>query len=248
MAFAFRATMAARHLRVSYAPSAVTVLTCSSSGICSRRSGNEEGQEIIRGSFPRQMGLSPSRPEVNSTARMSDVMVSMAKCALRHWRLRLVPCLRTCHSFTELSRPHRGHGPSSLTEEPDAGVVHQQVQRACQAAIGDLDIQVSGGLRGCTAATVLLRSGADTACCSPARPSRDRSFPTGWQPSRRFDEAAGQTTPMRSSRTGSLHQRTSPVVRVCRSVPPPFHVTVEPNHWRTCFRSELLQSDRFVVR
>ena len=46
----------------------------------------------------RQNGLSPLSLEVNSTARMSPVAVSIARWTLRYWRRRCAPCLRTSHS------------------------------------------------------------------------------------------------------------------------------------------------------
>ena len=51
---------------------AVTVPMSSSSGIWPNKSG--------------RTGLSPSRLGVNSTARISEVAVSIARCTLRHWR------------------------------------------------------------------------------------------------------------------------------------------------------------------
>jgi hypothetical protein len=62
---------------------AVTVPISSPSGIWSISSGST--------------GLSPSLLGVNSTAQMSEVAVSMARCTLRHWRQPCAPCLRACH-------------------------------------------------------------------------------------------------------------------------------------------------------
>lgn len=45
-----------------------------------------------------RMGLSPCQLDVNSTARISPVAVSIARFTLRHSRLRVAPCLRESHS------------------------------------------------------------------------------------------------------------------------------------------------------
>ncbi len=79
-----RSRIAVWHRLVSKAPSPVTVPICSSGGIWSSRWG--------------RTGLSPLSLEVNSTARMSPVAVSIARCTLRYWRRRCVPCLRASHS------------------------------------------------------------------------------------------------------------------------------------------------------
>ncbi len=46
----------------------------------------------------RSTGLSPSRLEVNSAARMSPVAASMARWTLRCWRRHWVPCILASHS------------------------------------------------------------------------------------------------------------------------------------------------------
>ncbi len=46
----------------------------------------------------RASKLAKARLGVNSTARMLDVAVSIARCTLRHWRRSCTPCLRACHS------------------------------------------------------------------------------------------------------------------------------------------------------
>lgn len=74
------------------------------------------------------VGLSPSRLEVNSMARISDVAMSMARWTLRHWRRREGPCLRACHSFDGLMRLHCSQGPISFAQDLDAGAVGEQVQ------------------------------------------------------------------------------------------------------------------------
>jgi hypothetical protein len=109
---------------------------CSSSGIWPRRSGRR--------------GLSPSRPGVNSTARMSDVAVSMARCILRHWRRPCTPCLRACHLLPGNGLPanhERAPSPSNVIpvlSTARQGIAQQcperdqQVQRAIHTAKGDL--------------------------------------------------------------------------------------------------------------
>ncbi len=69
IAVAWRSMTAVWQRRVSQAPSAVTVPMSTDSGIWSGRSG--------------KTGLSPSLLEVNSTARMSEVAVSIARWTLR---------------------------------------------------------------------------------------------------------------------------------------------------------------------
>ena len=51
---------------------------------CAERA-NDDGSGIWASNSGRT-GLSPSLPGVNSTARMSDVVVSIARCTLRHCR------------------------------------------------------------------------------------------------------------------------------------------------------------------
>lgn len=46
----------------------------------------------------RASKLAKARVRVNSTARMSDVAVSIGRCTLRHWRRSCTPCLHACHS------------------------------------------------------------------------------------------------------------------------------------------------------
>ena len=91
------------------------------------------------GLFARRMGLSPSRLGVNSTARMSEVAVSMAR-----WTLRREPVGATGSSppanAATLSAMLAGL-PVAVAEELDAGAVHEQVQRPACTAIGDLHLQ-----------------------------------------------------------------------------------------------------------
>ncbi len=80
-----RSTIAPWHRLVSQAPSAVTEPISSSWGSCASRSGS--------------IGLSPCRPDVNSTARTSPLCASMPIWSLRHCLRRDTPCLRACHSL-----------------------------------------------------------------------------------------------------------------------------------------------------
>jgi hypothetical protein len=117
--------MAAWQRRVSYAPSAVTVPISSPLGIWSSSSGNT--------------GLSPLLLEVNSTARISDVAVSMAKWTLRRSPLSLGPMAR--HGSLSALNAVLARLPLAITEKFDAGAVHKQVQQPIGAAVWHLDGQ-----------------------------------------------------------------------------------------------------------
>src|SRR6056297_788286 len=60
-----------------------------------RKHGAVHCPAVVCEAEPRE---GPSRLGVNSTARMSAVAGSMARCTLRHWRRPCTPCLRACHS------------------------------------------------------------------------------------------------------------------------------------------------------
>jgi hypothetical protein len=84
-------------------------------------------------------GLSPSLLEVNSTARMSEVAVSMARWTLRPLSAMLAsPCRAMIDGNlnTVLARL-----PRAISEELYPGTVHQQVKRAISTPIRDLDSQ-----------------------------------------------------------------------------------------------------------
>ena len=83
-ACAFRAVIASWHLRVSYAPSAVTLPSSWSGGIWLSKSG--------------RMGASPMLLLVTSIVRISNVCSSIPMCILRHRRRLDPPCLRAFHS------------------------------------------------------------------------------------------------------------------------------------------------------
>ena len=70
------------------------------------------------GLFARRMGLSPSRLGVNSTARMSDVAVSMARWTLRRSPLSLGPMAR--HGSPSSLNTMLPGLPLAIAEELDA--------------------------------------------------------------------------------------------------------------------------------
>lgn len=76
------AAIASWHLRVSYAPSAVTLPMSWSGGIWFRSSGS--------------MGASPTLLLVTSTVRTSSVSSSIPICIFRQMRRLGPPCLRVC--------------------------------------------------------------------------------------------------------------------------------------------------------
>ena len=91
------------------------------------------------GLFARRMGLSPSRPRVNATARMSEVAVSMARWTLRREPVGAIgpsPPATAATLNAMLARL-----PLAVAEELEPRAVHQQVQRAACTAIRDLHLQ-----------------------------------------------------------------------------------------------------------
>ncbi len=79
IAMVLRSMIPLWHRRLSEAPSAVMVLIGSSDGICAKSSGIEEDVEIVWGTVSLTNGLSPWRPEANSTARTSPVPASLPR-------------------------------------------------------------------------------------------------------------------------------------------------------------------------
>ena len=103
IAAAPRAAMASWHLRVSKAPSAVTMPISCSGGIWSSSSGS--------------MGASPISLVVNSAARISKDFSSTPMWILRHTRRLVPPCLRAFHSpspstLMPVLSTNRCNGPS----------------------------------------------------------------------------------------------------------------------------------------
>ncbi len=164
-----RARIAARHRRVSKASPAVPgVAHRGAIGPSPMGDGASTGNSLVTvpisssaGTWSRRFGrtgLSPSRLEVSSTARMSPVLVSIAGWTLGYWRRRWVPRFLASHSFTGLSRRHRRHGPSSFARELDAGAVREEVERARSACAS----------RGhCATRRSRLRKGMASATCTP---------------------------------------------------------------------------------
>src|SRR6056297_1718539 len=120
-AWAPRSATASWHLRVSYAPSAVTEASSTSEDIWSRSSGS--------------MGASPTLLPVISMARISSVCSSTPMWILRQRRRFAPPCLRACHSPS----PSALMPVLSIARQSPLAAMRgdQKVQRPLRAPIGN---------------------------------------------------------------------------------------------------------------
>ena len=136
-----RSAMASWHLRVSQAPSAVTLAISWSGAIWSiwSSSSGSSGSLGSSGSSGSSgsMGASPTSLRVISTARTASVSASIPRGILRQTRRLGPPCLRAFHAPSTLIPPRR----FARTGGACRRAVDQPVQRALRTAKGYVDLQ-----------------------------------------------------------------------------------------------------------